>query len=220
MLSPMTRSRSKPTESTAKAPSVQPSEGVRTVASLMLFIHLFCVAVVLSSNFIPSPLQQKLVAVVSPYTKSLHLDPNFVPFQLTSGDEGFGQLHQWQVIENGKIIHQFPHLQHKAGFQRLRHDMYARVGGYYGIDDALDDEVPAAMANALAKYVFTNRQGDGNRLLLRCVRYVEDPDSVSDKDNVTNMYEADVWLTKSGQVNLLKRTEARRSAPPVGTKVD
>ena len=78
------------------------------------------------------------------------------------------------------------------------------------------------MANALASYVFANRQGDGssNQLLLRCVRYADDSNPASDQENASNMYEADVWITSAGDVNLLKRTEARRSAPPVGTKVD
>lgn len=192
------------------------SDNVRTFVSLLLFVHLFCVAVVLSSNFIPSALQGRLVEVVAPYTKTLHLDPNFVPFQLTAGQDGLSRLHQWQVVDqNGKITHRFPDSQTRYGFQRLRHDMFARVGGYYAMDESLDDEVAATMARDIARFVF-NTEVKAKQFTVRCVRYVEDADpstATADSFAMAELYVADAWQSKSG-VNVLKRTEARRTATP------
>lgn len=193
------------------------SDNTRTFASLLLFVHLFCVAVVLSSNFIPSALQQRLVEVVAPYTKTLHLDPNFVPFQLTSGQDGLSRLHQWQVVDqNGKVTHRFPDEQPRFGFQRLRHDMFARVGGYYAMDESLDDEVAATMARDIARFVF-NTDGSAKQFSVRCVRYVEDADpSIANTDSfaTAELYVADAWQSKSG-INVLKRNEPRRTATPL-----
>src|SRR5688572_11646112 len=56
-----------------------------SVISLVLFIHLFCVAVVLSSNFRRSTLQARLVSLFAPYTQLLHLDPDFTPYYFILG---------------------------------------------------------------------------------------------------------------------------------------
>jgi hypothetical protein len=48
---------------------------VRSILSLLLFIHFFCVLVVLSSTYIRSRLQGRLVAIFGPYTELLALDP-------------------------------------------------------------------------------------------------------------------------------------------------
>ena len=61
------------------------SDASRSVISLVLFIHLFCVAVVLSSNFRRSPLQARLVSMFAPYTQLLHFDPDFTPYYYTLG---------------------------------------------------------------------------------------------------------------------------------------
>ena len=77
-----------------------PKESTRTFVSLALFIHLFCTAVVLSGNFLPSQLQLDLATTVAVYTKTLHLDPGpFVPFQLTDGEQSLTRMHQWQIVD-------------------------------------------------------------------------------------------------------------------------
>ena len=50
---------------------VAPDDGkalLRSVISLALCIHLFCMATVLASNFRRSPLQARLVSIFAPYT--------------------------------------------------------------------------------------------------------------------------------------------------------
>src|SRR5437868_6486591 len=58
---------------------------LRSVVSLLVCIHLFCVAVVLASNFRRSPLQARLVSIFAAYTKLLHFDPEFTPYYYTLG---------------------------------------------------------------------------------------------------------------------------------------
>ena len=192
-----------------------PGESVRTLVSLLIVIHLFCVFVVLSSNFMPSGLQQDLVAIVSPYTKTLHLDPNFVPFHLVAED-GDGRLHQWQIIVDNEILHRFPDSQLRGGFNRRRQDVFARVGGYYAMNEL--DDVPAEMAKSLAEHVIAISSTEVERLHIRCVRYIGDADPVTsskDSEGVNALYDADVWRTESGKLNLLKRTEPYRTSPSV-----
>src|SRR5438270_4455796 len=62
---------------------------LRSVVSLVLCIHLFCVAVVLAANspgnFRRSPLQGRLVSIFAAYTRLLHFDPEFTPYYETLG---------------------------------------------------------------------------------------------------------------------------------------
>src|SRR5438094_9442733 len=62
---------------------------LRSVLSLLICIHLFCVAVVLASNspgnFRRSPLQGRLVSIFAAYTRLLHFDPEFTPYYYTLG---------------------------------------------------------------------------------------------------------------------------------------
>ena len=197
-----------------------PSEGVRTTISLLLFMHLFCLGVVLSSSFLPSELQRRLVSVVAPYTKSLHLDPNFLPFQLTNGEDGLTRLHQWQVVRDGVIVNRFPSDAMAGGFNRDRIDMYARVGAFYATDT--DSEVPAAMARGIANYVFAEQES-AQPVVVRCVRYFDDGDYETapvDSPAYSVIYAADVWIAESGEINVLKQMDARRAAPPIETPDD
>lgn len=209
---------------TTTADSSVPTEGQRTLASLLLFIHCFCVAIVLTSSFLPSELQLRLVQVVAPYTKTLHLDPNFVPFQLTAGDDGFSRLHQWQVLDDkGRVTHRFPDNQMRGGFTRERQDMYARVGAFYAADAASESDVPPAMAKALARHVLLGDNPSSGAKVIQCVRYVDDADPATadpESDAVAILYVADAWLGTNGEINVLKRTEARRVAPPVSTEAN
>ena len=73
----------------ASAPSASKSDGspdiLRSVLSIVIFAHLFCVAVVLSSNLRRSALQSRLVKVFAIYTQLLDFDPDFTPYYYTFG---------------------------------------------------------------------------------------------------------------------------------------
>src|SRR3954471_13888696 len=78
-----------PTHSKPAAASDAESGVWRSVVSLLLCIHLFCVAVVLASNspgsYRRSPLQGRLVSIFAAYTRLLHFDPEFTPYYYTLG---------------------------------------------------------------------------------------------------------------------------------------
>lgn len=212
-----------------KAPLL--SESTRTYVSLALFMHLFCVLAVLSGNFYPSSLQSRLSKTVGVYTQTLHLDPGWVPFQLTDAESGLADAYRWQIVEttaNGssRVVREFPGAEQPArgGFRRLRHEAFARLAASYAADEMLDDEVCATMARALARYYFSLQPLGGDapsstRLVVRCVSsdFVEDSalDATDAGDSSPAIYEADAWLSESGKLNVLKRMEARRTAPPV-----
>lgn len=66
----------------AQAPSAQPSgndlppESVRTWISLLLFIHLFMVAVAILAYPSPSTLEQRLCSTLNPYLRTLNFNLN------------------------------------------------------------------------------------------------------------------------------------------------
>lgn len=75
----------------ARAPSDSPdwNPTQRSIASLVLFIHLFCLGVALAANQAPSALQERLLYVFRPYTQLLNFDVSFIRFDLTqeTGDD-------------------------------------------------------------------------------------------------------------------------------------
>ena len=196
-----------------------PNENLRTCISLILVIHLFCVAVMLSSNLAPSGLQARLVTVLAPYTKTLHLDPNFVPYHLTTG-EAQDRFHQWTVQSAGGDIVRYPDRQWRGGFPRKRLETMTQVAAFYA--DSEMDEVPAELARGLAHHTMqTNEQlfGPQVRLVVRCLQYVGDDDpsavEVFDTAGINVVYEADVWVDRQGRLSVLKRSPVAETAPPV-----
>jgi hypothetical protein len=59
------------------------SPQVRSLISLLLFMHLFCVFFCLFSVYAPSRFQQRLLGVLSPYTQSMNIDLDYAPYYLT-----------------------------------------------------------------------------------------------------------------------------------------
>ena len=195
-----------------------PNENLRTCISLVIVMHLFCVAVMLSSNFAPSGLQERLVAVLAPYTKTLHLDPNFVPYHLTTG-EAQDRFHQWTVQSADGVIARFPDGQWRGGFPRQRLATMTQVAAFYADNEM--DEVPAELARGLAHHAMqTNEQsfGQQDRLVVRCLQYVGDDDpsavEVFDTAGINVVYEADVWVDRQGRLSVLKRSPVAEVAPP------
>ena len=195
-------------------------EGTRTLVSLLLFMHLFCVLVVLSAAFNPSALQQRLANIFAPWSKTLHLDPQHVTFHLTTGEEGDQRLHQWQVLADGKIVLRLPQSQSAAGFQRTRIDAFAALAGKLVSLD-VDEEIPAVMARDVAQ--FAVKQGlasSQDQLLVRCIRFLDaaDPATVTPDSMATEtLYQADAWASETGEMMVLKRDDPRRTAPPAST---
>ena len=129
-----------------------------TLISLALFIHVFCVALTLSGNVSPSKLQERLISTVAPYTMTLNLDPNFTPFEMTSGLEQ-DQLHQIVVqFDDGQSL-RFPDSGSLASFPFQRQARLARALAVYA--EAEVDESTAAIALAVGSHVIRERSGGG-----------------------------------------------------------
>ena len=80
----------------------QPSQGVRTALSLLLFVHLFCVLSAVGSNHqTQSPLQQRLLLKLRFYTQLLNFDLGNTPYHLTSGELDADHLVELQLIDAG-----------------------------------------------------------------------------------------------------------------------
>ena len=71
------------TDSDREPPEFTLSPNVRSVISLILFMHLFCVGVCLFSVYSPSRAQQRLLGVLGPYTQFGNFDLDFAPYYLT-----------------------------------------------------------------------------------------------------------------------------------------
>jgi hypothetical protein len=59
------------------------SHPIYPVLSLLIFIHLFCVFISLTSNVTASLLQARLLGVLRPYVQLMNFDLNFKPYHLT-----------------------------------------------------------------------------------------------------------------------------------------
>lgn len=217
--------------STTKPASVQyPSETVRTVVSLLIFIHLFCMAIALSSCFSFSQLQGKLVELFFPYTRAIHGDPNYLPvdrrvaalppvaFHLTDG-EGETRMHQWLLTTPSGTTLRFP----DQGWPRQhRADRLARLSAYFS-ERLESDEVPAEVVKAMCTHLLPQlTENDRNGAMhVRCIRHRGDEQPLSfdvDSVQVDVLYEADVWFdgpADAPTINVLKRVPRSQSAPPV-----
>ena len=198
-------------------------DGARTVASLLVFIHLFCIAAVLSGAFNPSAIQQRLSRIFAPYTKSFHLDPQHVAFEMTSGEGGGHRLHQWQVLKQERIILRLPAPEPHAGFQWHRIDAYAKLAGQLALLD-VDDDIPALAARDIVAHVWKQGLAEGDdSILVRCVRFVDAADPLTveaDSLATETLYEANGWMGDSGEAMVMKRDEPRRTAPPTSRNLD
>ena len=197
-------------------------ETTRTIISLLLFMHCFCVVTVLSGGFVRSPLEQRMVRVLAPYTQSFNLDPSARRFDLTQGTEEYDD----HVIEVS--LPQRP----DAPLVRLPDVGWSGSPGYQRcqrLASALafaahreDDGVGGAYARAIGARVMV--EYDVSRVVVRCrpiraqamdglrdetaSRAGAGPDSAN-----SPVYEADVWTAEDGTIQVLKRVAPREVAP-------
>jgi hypothetical protein len=213
---------------TSHAPPAPPAEGlpgpnVRTIASLLLFMHLFCLLVALSSsgrNF--SRLQVKLTNAVAPYLLFTKIAPS-ASFDLTNGMwESFDHFVEVEVTagpEQGQVL-RLPEGRVAGSLPQGRVELLARTMGvtnYVG-----NDPNTAAFAKAIGATVLD--QGQNERVVVRLKRYdpqERDFDSTNPAtppdptapEYVKTLYEAQVWRDRHGLVQLLKMEEKKVVAP-------
>jgi len=71
----------------ATAETLSLSDKTRSVVTLLLVLHIFCVFVALSASVSPSALQTRVLAVLRPYTRLVNLEVPFAKFYLTYAGE-------------------------------------------------------------------------------------------------------------------------------------
>jgi hypothetical protein len=221
---------------TAVKPGNKSDDGgamLRSVVSLALCIHLFCVAVVLASNFRRSPLQARLVSIFAAYTQFLHFDPEFMPYFYTLGRPIDDDT--WLVIEL------YPSADQPVSEQQLAETMRLPGGGSNWLDhrrrgfqlaklmaasadpQAENDDVTSEIARAVGRWAM--RQSKNERAVVRCVRRFSQPFDLAtlnpgfppnrptDPAYDAPIYEADVWKDEDGQIQVQKRASRAEVAP-------
>lgn len=214
-------------------------EGIgRSVISLLLAIHLVCVAVVLASNFRRSALQSRLVAVFAPYTGFLNFDPDFTPYYHTLGRPSDDDA--WIAVDLYASADQSVDRQEVAARIRLPQEgsnwfenrrrgiqlakLFAERGESEGDDDL---EVASELAKGIGQWAMAKT---GNqRAVIRAYRRMSQPfdlatlnpgfppERPTDVAYDATIYEADVWLDEDRQVQVQKRVSRAEAAPRQGS---
>jgi hypothetical protein len=215
------------TRGTAGTPAKErshPSPGLRSFVSFLVFVHLFCVFWALSANNEPSRLQSRLMTVLRPYTQLISLDPNFTRYQLTYGIP----RHDDHVIEvdipaaegGSPETLVLPDAGWRGGARRMRYRAMAYVVAFTAEEGNAD--AAAEMARAIGGHVMAERKID--RVVVRCRRHqsipfdpAENPvagaTDPADPRYFATVYEADVFRSPDGSVNVIRRADRLETAP-------
>ncbi len=202
-----------------------PSPEVRGLVGLLIFVHLFCVAVALASYADNSPLEERLQQLFGPYTGTLNFDlrPNVYPtgrFYLThaeAGDVDFsveieGTLPDGQTKELAVPMSDLGHGEHRH-YQSL-----ANAAGAMAIAEGVEPDVVRAVAGSVLKQWGANRgriRVVAHRLMpIEARQTGQDRDrDPFDKQYFNTVYEAHVLVGPDGRVDLVKRAAAGEVAP-------
>jgi hypothetical protein len=214
--------------------SAQDSQAMlRSIVSLVLCIHLFCIAVVLASNFRRSPLQSRLVSIFAPYTKLLDFDPEFTPYYYTLGR--ISDDDTWLVIDLYPSADQPVTQQQVAKTMRLpeagsswlderrRGFRLAKLLAARADPESEDDNITGEIARSVGGWAM--RQTGNKRAVVRCMRRMNQPldlaalnpgfpaDRPTDPAYDATVYAADVWIDEDQQVQMQKRASRAEVAP-------
>ena len=209
----------------------------RSFVSLLLVIHLFCVGVVLVSNFRRSALQSRLVSIFAAYTRFLHFDPDFTPYYYTLGRVSDDDT--WFSIDLYASADQPVDQQESAGrmqlpdagnrwFENRRRAIHlARLLAERAESESdVDQDIASEIARAVARYAM--QQTGNKRALIRVLRRMSQPydlaalnpgfpaDHPADPAYDMPVYEADAWMDEDNQVQVLRRASRAEVAPRAG----
>jgi hypothetical protein len=211
-----------------------PSDLARSILSLLLFIHFFCVFTVLASTYLRSPLQARLVSIFGVYTELLAFDPGqFTPFFYTHGrtrdddatfsldlyPESDAPVAQRQLIKT--IV--LPHGGSNWLGERLRTIVLARQLAYFADPEVDRDDLAAEIARGVSSRVM--REHGARAAVLRCTRRLSQPLDLSTllrdfpPDNPAApaydelVYVADVFFDEDNEPQAIRRQAAAEVAP-------
>lgn len=217
----------------------QPSTA-RSIISVLLFVHLFCVFVVLASNYRRSPLLGRLVSFFGVYTQALNFDPNFTPFHLTTGqtadDDHILEVEMSDGPAAGQKVllppFRYPWLDQRRRFMAVN-NLFASQAEFLvdDRDDANDQSAGIATAE-LSKAVggYYLRQNGGTHCVVKLVHRLSQPMEIEalpanyPRDNPRAdayhnvLFTADVIQATDGSLVATRRQAARSVAPVKPTK--
>ena len=198
------------------------SDTQRSILSLAIIAHGFCVALVLSANLRPSPLQRWLVRLLAPYTQTFNFDPNFTRFHLLQGrDEE--DTHVIEVVAHGegrRVLARLPDAGWRGGERWKRYHALAFALAAHAYDEV--DAVSGELARAMGAHFMQAEKV--SRLLVRCRRHRAQPMDLQESGSINpenpyapeyfvTVYAADVWKSEDSSVQVLKRSARREVAP-------
>ena len=213
--------------SNSSSPPRGPSERTRSVVSLLLTLHLIVLAFALSGNFLRSPLQSRVLAVLRPYAQTLNFELDFLPYQLTHAtaadvdhrievlpaDADPDQADAWRVL---------PDRGFRGGERYKRYQRLARLMGYLADEDASGNGL-SMIGRGVAENFVMQRGIRTDRI--RCRRHMlQDWESVqggtaqqrnpNDPSYFRVVYAANTIVSDNGRVSLLKISDVGEVAQP------
>jgi hypothetical protein len=201
------------------------SQEARTVASLLLFAHLFAIVMAVTAYTQPSLLQLRLDGLFDPYLRNLHLTAlpvsyPFARYQLTHAlpsDVDFTCRVQFDGA-NGEQSVVLPPPGLTLPIRTRRYQRLVNAAGALASSEEADDAA-AILPKAIGGSILQRNEAPQGSLTLTAhyLPELEDMPAVDAGDrksleNYSNVYEADV-LVNNGQVDILKKSETLEVAP-------
>jgi hypothetical protein len=206
-------------------PPVTWSNEARSFASLLLFAHLFAVAIAVTSYTQPSFLQQRLHDLFDPYLRNLHLTPlpvsyPFARYHLTHAlpsDVDFACEVQFAGADGQQTI-VIPPAGLLPPIRFARYQRLANAAGTLASSEEGEDAA-AILLKAVGGSVLKQHGAEQGTLRVQAhyLPELEDMASVdagrtAPLENYANVYQADV-LVSDNQVDILKKAETLEVAP-------
>jgi hypothetical protein len=193
--------------------------------SLLLFFHLFSIAVALGANHFPSPLQSRMAGFMSPYLRVMNFDISFIPYHLTLGTVD-DQDHRIDVLaadaylmgDEGWIGIGEPSFRGGERFKRFQR--LAATMAFFG--ERRQDQLSALFARAVAEHFLNQRHIEPSEI--RCRRILpQDRSAVAggtpeQRNPLSSLYFAEVYrasaLIDGSTVAVIKVEQAGHVARP------
>jgi hypothetical protein len=202
------------------------SSEARTVASLLLFAHLFALLVAVTTYTRPSPLQQRLHELFDPYLRNLHLTAYpvsypFARYHLTHAlPSDVDYVCQIEFQDAAGVAHTetIPPAGLRLPIRSRRYQLLANATGTLADDEAFE-EIAGILPKAIAGSIL--RQHGASAGVFKCraheVPFLEDMGNVESGRrqvlaNYRDVYEAQV-LVSAERVDLLRKSQTLEVAP-------
>jgi hypothetical protein len=228
VISQMALPESPPTEPGSATPitKVTWSPETRTWVSLLLFVHLFAILIAVTTYTRPSAFQRRLHGLFEPYLRNLHLTAfpttyPFARFHLTfAGESDVDYSVEVDALRADGTTETItlPPTPLQPLVRWRRYQALANTAGIVASGD-LGDAASSILPKAIAGGVLREQNASGGAIRIRAFG-VPDENAVDSleatarvaRENVTDVYDAEVILGPSG-VELLKKSTTLDSAP-------